>query len=312
MIRKVAATAGLAVALTSGVAAYKSARNDARATRDYPPIGQFISIDGTKVHYVIEGDGPPLVLIHGAGGNLRDFTFQLTGKLAKTHTVIAFDRPGHGYTQTLNDQGENLQEQAALLKAATDALGYPDAIIGGYSYGGAVALRWALDYPNATKGVLLMNAVSNPWVVPPSKLYALAAAPVTGAVLGTALSAFAPKSLVEDTLTSIFAPKPAPDGYLDYIGAPLTLRKVTLRANGRQVNGLLPFVEEQSLRYGTLTMPVEIIHGAEDKSIPPTIHADVLAKQLQNVTYTKVAGVGHSVHHYAHDDILAAVGRLTR
>ncbi|PLS20935.1 alpha/beta fold hydrolase [Neptunicoccus cionae] len=312
MIRKLATTAGVALALGSGVASYKSARNDARANRDYPPVGQFITINGTRVHYVVEGSGPALVLIHGAGGNLRDFTFSLSEKLAENHTVIAFDRPGHGFTEILHEKGESLAEQAALLKAATDALGYPRAIVGGYSFGGAVALRWALDYPSATQGLLLMNAVSNPWVLPPSKLYALAAGPVTGPLLGTTLSAFAPRALVEDTLTSIFAPKPAPKGYLEHIGASLTLRKITLRANGRQVNGLLPQIEEQSLRYPELHMPVEIIHGAEDVTVPPSVHADVLSKQLDNVTYTKVKGVGHSVHHYAQDEILAAAHRLSQ
>lgn len=312
MIRKAAFTVGLAAALVTGVAAYKSARNDARAERTHPPLGKFVSIDGTRVHYLIEGSGPALVLIHGAGGNMRDFTFQLSQKLAQTHTVITFDRPGHGYTETLHDRGESPAEQAALLKAATDVLGYPSAIVAGYSFGGAVALAWALDYPKATDGVVLMNAVSNPWVIPPSKLYELAAGQYTGPVLSTALSGFAPPSLVEDTLQSIFAPNPAPKGYLDYIGAGLTLRKSTLRANGRQVHGLLPHIEAQSLRYPQLKMPIEIIHGADDLSIPPSIHADELAKQVPHAGYTLVPNVGHSVHHYAHDEILAAVAKITK
>ena len=311
MIRKIAATAGLGLALASGIASYKSGRNDARAEQTHPPLGDFVTIDGTRVHYVIEGSGPPLVLIHGAGGNLRDFTFQLSGKLAATHTVISFDRPGHGYTDTIHANGESPAEQAALLKSATDVLGYPKAIIGGYSLGGAVALAWALNHKDSAQGLLLMNAVSNPWVVPPSKLYELAAGQFTGPVLSTALSAFAPQSLVADTLTSIFTPNPAPEGYLEYIGAGLTLRKSTVRANGRQVHALLPHIEAQSLRYPDLTLPIEIIHGAEDTSIPPSIHAEVLAKQLPHANYTPVPGVGHSVHHYAHAQIEAAIDRLT-
>lgn len=312
MIKKIAITAGLGLALASGAATWKSNRNDAQAEADYPPIGAFINIDGTRVHYVIEGDGPPIVLIHGAGGNVRDFTFQLTGKLAKTHTVITFDRPGHGYTDTLHANGESPAEQAALLKAATDALGFPSAIVAGYSYGGAVALAWALDFPKATDGLIVMNGVSNPWTLPPSKLYELAAGRLTGPIMATSLSAFAPESLVQDTMQSIFAPQPTPEGYLDYIGAGLTLRKTTLRANGKQVHTLLPHIEKQSLRYPSLTMPVEIIHGTEDKTIPPSIHADVLSKQLPHAVYTRVENVGHSVHHYAHDEILAAVARLTK
>jgi pimeloyl-ACP methyl ester carboxylesterase len=311
MIKKVAFTAGLAAAMVTGIATYKSARNDARAAKTHPPLGDFITIDGTRVHYHIEGSGPTIVLIHGAGGNLRDFTFQLSGKLAKTHTVISYDRPGHGYTDTIHTDGETLKEQAALLKAATGALGHSSAIVAGYSYGGAVALAWALEYPNATDGLVTMNAVSNPWVIPPSKLYELAAGNYTGPVLATALSAFAPQSLIEDTMQSIFAPQPTPDGYLDYIGSHLTLRKPTLRANGRQVHKLLPQIEEQSLRYPELHMPIEIIHGAADLSIPPSVHSDVFAKQMPAATYTLVPNVGHSVHHYAHDEILNAVARIT-
>lgn len=312
MIKKIALTAGLAAALVTGAASWKSNRNDAAAIAAHPPLGDFITVDGTRIHYLIEGSGPAIVLIHGAGGNMRDFTFQLTGKLAKTHTVIAFDRPGHGYTDTLHDTGESPMEQAALLKAATNVLGYDSAIIAGYSYGGAVALAWALEYPNATDGLITMNAVSNPWVLPPSKLYELAAGRVTGPIMATTLSAFAPQSLVEDTMQSIFAPQPTPEGYLDYIGVGLTLRKTTLRANGRQVHGLLPHIEAQSLRYPELKMPVEIIHGVDDITIPPSIHADVLAKQLPDATYTRVPNVGHSVHHYAHDEIIAAIGRIEK
>lgn len=311
MIKKAAFTAGLAVALATGVAAFKSHRNDARTMQTHPPLGDFITIDGTRVHYLIQGSGPTLVLIHGAGGNMRDFTFQLSGKLAKTHTVITFDRPGHGYTDTIHDRGETLIEQAALLKSATDALGHPSAIVAGYSYGGAVALAWGLEYPNATNSILLMNAVSNPWTVPPSKLYELAAGPYTGPIIATALSAFAPASLVEDTMQSLFAPQPTPEGYLDYVGSGLTLSKTAIRANGRQVNGLLPHIESQSVRYAELKMPIEIIHGAADVSIPPSIHADVLAKQLPHAIYTLVPNVGHSAHHYAQGEILASVARLT-
>lgn len=310
MIKKIAITTGLAAALITGAASWQSSRNDAAATDAYPPLGDFITIDGTRVHYLIEGEGPAIVLIHGAGGNMRDFTFALSGKLAKTHTVITYDRPGHGYTDTIHDDGESPMEQAGLLKAATDALGYPTAIVAGYSFGGAVALAWGLEYPNATIGIITMNAVSNPWTVPPSKLYALAAGDVTGPIMATALSALAPQSLVEDTMRSLFAPQPTPEGYLDYIGVGLTLRKSTLRANGRQVHHLLPHIEAQSTRYPELKMPVEIIHGAEDITIPPSIHADELSKQLPDATYTRVPNVGHSVHHYAHDEIIEAIARI--
>ncbi|MEM9851372.1 MAG: alpha/beta hydrolase [Pseudomonadota bacterium] len=312
LLRRTAITLGLALALASGFAWWKSERNDRAAEAAFPPVGEFLTVGETRVHYWRAGAGPTIVLLHGAGGNLRDFTLSLGPQLAKTHTVIAFDRPGHGFTDTLHDRGESPAEQAALFHAALGQLGIEDAIIGGFSYGGSVAMAWALNHPETAAGVLMMNGVSNPWVTPPSRLYDLAAGPLTGPVFATALSAFAPQALVDDTLSGLFAPNPPPAGYLAHIGPGLSLRRETLRANGRQVVTLLPHVERQSARYPTLTLPIELVHGADDVSVPSSIHADVLASQVPQARLTRVPGVGHSVHHHAQDAVLAAVARLTQ
>src|SRR4051812_40267633 len=71
----------------------------AAAERSHPPEGKFIEVDGVRLHYLERGSGPALVLLHGNGVMAQDF--QLSGlidKLAQTHYVIAFDRPGFGYS----------------------------------------------------------------------------------------------------------------------------------------------------------------------------------------------------------------------
>lgn len=310
MIRRAFIGLGMAAVFATGLTSWRAARNDAQAEADYPPIGEIIDVAGVPVHVQITGAGPAVVLMHGAGGNMRDFTLSLAGRIAETNTVVLFDRPGHGYTGTLNDRGESPAEQADLLMKALRKVGIERAIIGGYSLGGAVALAWALNHPESASGLLLMNAVSNPWVVPPSYMYDLAAGRVTGPIFNTSVSAFTPQSLVEDTLASIFNPNAVPEGYMDHIGVGLSVRCSQLAANGRQVTTLLPHIKKQSQRYPDLTLPIEIITGAEDISIPPHIHADVLAKQVPHADYQKIAGVGHSTHHYAQDAILTAITRL--
>ena len=310
MIRRAALSAGVFLAFATGVTALISRLNDRRAGRTHPPVGQFVKVDGTRVHYYLVGSGPPVILIHGAGGNLRDFTFELTGKLARSYTVLAFDRPGHGHTDTMHADGESPQEQAALLRAAARLLGVHEAIILGYSYGGAVALRWALDDPRSTLGLLILSGVSNPWVKPLSYVYQLAASRLSGPVFAATVSAFAPASIVQDTLASVFAPKQPPAGYLAYIGAGLTMRKACVLANGRQVMTLLPHIKEQSKRYGELTMPVEIIHGRKDTPVPAVIHAYVLNKQIPQANLTLLRDVGHSTQHHAHDEIFASLARI--
>src|SRR5467141_1186620 len=59
---------------------------------------KFVTVDGTRLHFVIRGAGQPVVLIHGNPGSGQDWT-PLFAPLAAHHEVIAFDRPGHGRSQ---------------------------------------------------------------------------------------------------------------------------------------------------------------------------------------------------------------------
>jgi alpha/beta hydrolase fold len=69
------------------------------AERRNPPKGRFITVDGVRLHYVERGRGSPLVLLHGNGSMIQDFESSgLVDLAAKTYRVIAFDRPGFGYS----------------------------------------------------------------------------------------------------------------------------------------------------------------------------------------------------------------------
>ncbi len=84
-----------------------------------------------------------MILIHGASGNTRDFTFDLAKRLDDRYRVIAFDRPGLGWSDSAGDAGVSPLVQADILRAAADQLGVRNPIVVGHSYGGAVAMAWA-------------------------------------------------------------------------------------------------------------------------------------------------------------------------
>lgn len=282
---------------TVGLATWR----EARALAANPPTGQFVTVNGLRVHYEVKGTGPDLVLIHGASGNLRDFTFALRDPLAEHFRVIALDRPGFGHSDAIPDV--SLAAQARHLSQAAAQLGATKPMVLGQSYGGSVGMAWALQ--GNVAALVTVGSPSLPWPGGLSNTYRVSANPI-GATL---LAAFVPKSYVDATIASIFAPAPEPAGFGDYIGSALTLRRVTLRTNGAQVLALRAQLDAMQSDYPNLTIPIELIHGDADTTVPLTIHSAPLSKILPNATLTVLPGAGHMPHHTHVDVIVAATLR---
>ena len=304
------------VALLAGCALLAE-RREAAARDAHPPVGRLIDLNGTRVHAWVEGSGPDVVLIHGASGNLRDFTFSLAGRLADEFRVIAFDRPGLGWTERLpghggpgSSRGESPAEQAALLQAAADRIGVENPVVVGHSYGAAVALAWGLARPGRTRALVSLAGAAMPWPGGLGALYAINGSALGGATVVPLITAFAPEAAVDDAVASVFAPQHPPRGYAEHMGVGLSLRREALRANAQQVESLRPHIVEMSARYaGTLTMPVEIVHGTADTIVPMDIHSEPLSQLLPDARLTRLAGVGHMPHHVDEDAVIAAIRR---
>ena len=307
----------IAALLVAGGSFAIDRRADRRAAaweQAWPPEGRLIEVDGVTVHAVVRGDGPDLVLLHGASGNLRDFTFSLTDRLAARYRVIAFDRPGLGYTDRLpgygaawQRRGESPGEQAALLSKAAMQLGAERPLVLGHSYGGAVAMAWALDHPAA--GIVNLAGATQPWPGELGRLYDVIGSRPGGAVLPPMAAAMIPRSYVDTAVESVFSPQPAPEGYRSHIGPELSVRSGAIRANYKQVDSLYPHVQEMSARYPGIGIPVEIVHGDADTSVPLAIHSIPLSEQVPGANLTVLAGVGHMPHHSDEDAVVAAIDR---
>lgn len=317
LIISIALTAALAIGV-SGCARYRAAQ----AEQTYPPVGQFADVTGGKVHYVQKGSGPHLILLHGAGGNLREFTFDLMDRLTDRYTVTAFDRPGMGYTDRVPDvttgltatDGDSPQQQAKMLREAAAALGITDPIVAGHSFGGIVAYAWAVegldvDSPVNAKALVSLAGVTMPWPGELDPYYTINGSAFGGLVTIPLIAAFTPQSVVRSRIEGTFAPQPAPDGYAAHIGAGLTLRQTSFRANIRQVNTLRPHVVTLSKRYPSLTLPIEIVHGTADDTVPINIHADVVVGIVPSANLVKLDGIGHMPHHAAPDVVTQAIDR---
>lgn len=300
-----AAVVFLAVALVQ----WRARIAEAQAVQTFPPEGQFLDVDGVRVHALVKGSGPDLVLIHGASGNMRDFTFHMVDRLADRYRVIVFDRPGLGYTGRLGGEGSAIARQATLLQAAASKLGAEQPIVVGQSYGGAVALAWATGHPDTLSALVTLAAASHPWPTGLPLFYKVTSNLLGQALVVPLLTAFVPESYVQSAITGVFAPEDAPQGYAQHIGAPLTLRRESLRANANQRASLKEELRAQMSRYPQIAVPTEILHGDADTTVDLKIHSVPLAEAIPGANLTVLTGAGHMPQHTREDDVVAAIDR---
>src|SRR5258708_13554388 len=107
------------------------------AQADGPPVGRFIKVDGTRLHYLDHGTGAPVVLLHGNGSTIADFVSSgITERVARAgHRVITFDRPGFGYSDRPRGRTWGPSEQAHLLWRPFALLGIERPIVVGHPCG---------------------------------------------------------------------------------------------------------------------------------------------------------------------------------
>lgn len=303
-------TLALALLALTGTTQVLAARREARAAKLTPPTGQDVEVEGRRVHVEVLGSaGPDLVLIHGASGNVRDFTLRLAPTLATRYRVFVVDRPGLGWSDPLPGGG-SLAAQARSIQAAVAALGAERPLVLGHSYGGAVALAWAATLPGTLSGVLPLAAVAYPWYTGLGAFYSVLSHPLGLALAIPLLTAFTPTRVIRAEMAKIFRPQPAPPGFADHLGTDLTLRRGQMRANARQRRALHAEVEALSPRWPEITVPIEVVHGSADDIVPPSVHAERLTAELADAPLTLLDGIGHAPHHSAMPEVIAAIDRL--
>ncbi|WP_239520796.1 alpha/beta fold hydrolase [Pseudooceanicola aestuarii] len=288
---------------------WRASRRAAEAEAAFPPQGQIVTVNGHPVHFQQMGTGPDLVLLHGASGNTRDFTFSLAGRLAQDYRVTIFDRPGLGHTPRLAPRGVTIRDQAALLQAAAAALDLHRPVVAGQSFGGAVAMAWAVDHPGTLSAVVDIAGATYPWPGDLNMLYATMARPVIGPALAWTLAAWVTPGYVARALDGVFAPQSAPEGYADHIGTPLILRPHSLMANAQQRTDLRAELRDLAPRYPALTLPIEIVHGTADTTVDLDIHSRALARDVPSANLVALDGIGHMPHHVAQEAVIAAIDR---
>ena len=119
--------------------------------------GHDVRVGSHNIHYLVTGDGPPLVLVHGVAMRADDWA-PLYRTLARTHRVYALDLLGYGGSDKPRDVEYCVGLQSEAVRGFMDALKLQQADVMGVSMGGWVALKLAADHPQRVRKLVLVSS----------------------------------------------------------------------------------------------------------------------------------------------------------
>jgi pimeloyl-ACP methyl ester carboxylesterase len=278
-----------------------------KAEHDNPPSGQFLDVDGVRLHYVERGSGEPLVLLHGNGSMIQDFESSgLVDVAAKNYRVIIIDRPGFGHSSRPRNVIWTPDAQARLIQRAIERLGVSQAVVLGHSWGASVAVALALKFPDTVRGLVLVSGYYYPTLRGDVVALSAPAVPVVGDILGHTLSPLISRLMWPLMMTKIFGPKSAPAKF-DQFPKEMALRPSQIRASAAESALMIPDAFHFQDRYSELKMPVVIVAGEDDRLINIDSQSARLHSDVRQSAFYRVARNGHMIHQTATGEVMAAI-----
>jgi pimeloyl-ACP methyl ester carboxylesterase len=264
-------------------------------------------VDGVALHYEVEGDGQPVLFIHGGFGGVESTLYPkrsvISGVLSpEAFRTITFDRRNSGRSG-YDTRYTTLEELARDARGVLSAAGFERAIVLGDSLGGMVAQRFALDYPAATEGLVLLETSSHILrrtlqvkaillamrIVGPRALYRLFRRrfmePDWSKPVGPDRSEDEVRQAREHDEEFRRRLRAMPDEELYRYS--LGLIRTYVAFSGRDLRGELQ----------NLHVPTHVLHGDAD-TIVSVRYGRELGQLIPNVVYTELPGLGHGLPYY--------------
>ena len=264
-----------------------------KAEQYLPPVGQFAQLGDTRLHYLDQGSGPTIVLVHGLAGNLHNFTYGVAKPLSQHFRVLTVDRPGCGYSTRANGADTSLQAQADTLVSLLDHLNIESAVFVGHSLGGAISLAAAQRHPQKVKALALIAPLTH---TPEQPAPVFKALDIESALIRKLVgwTVAVPGSLfkISQALKVIFGPEKAPADFAIRGGGILSLKPQTFinaSSDLRNVKLCMPDIEAA---YATMVTPVSVLYGREDRILDSKINGEELPQRIRGAQVTLVSG-GH-------------------
>jgi pimeloyl-ACP methyl ester carboxylesterase len=257
------------------------------------PVEKFVTVEGIRIHYRVRGSGPAVLFLHGLMGHSFSWRHNQDA-LAAFFRVYALDFPGLGHSGLSENYGYSFSAAADLLMSFAREVGERRILIGGHSYGGAVALLAAARYPEFI-GPLVLVAPANPFSQRGSLRIRMGGLPVAGSFMARALQLqaraiakpmfryclYGDGSKVEESTL---------DGYLEALERPEAVEAVPRMLAAWDMS-------EVKAAIARVRQPVLLIWGDSDTVVPLTSGRDLAAGL--NARIEVIGGCAHLVQEEA-------------
>jgi pimeloyl-ACP methyl ester carboxylesterase len=246
-----------------------------------PALRTFARVDGHLLRVSVRGEGPPILLIMGLGGNVEMWDPLERELHRRGFQTIAYDASGTGHSppRLVPLRPHGLARQAAHL---LDTFGLPDAHVLGVSFGGGVAQELALRNPHRVRRLVLASTACGLGGVPGN--------PVALGLLATPLRYYSP-AFLQRTARCMYGPVEDPDGRLMHQQVMARRsRPPTLWGYASQLSATAGWTSLPWLH--RVAAPTLVLTGDADP-IVPSINARILGARIPDATVHVVAGAGH-------------------
>jgi magnesium chelatase accessory protein len=263
---------------------------------DWPnrSASRFVDVDGLTVHVQVAGEGPVALLLHGTGAATHSWR-GLLPLLAKDHTVVAPDLPGHGFTGDPGMNGLSITGMAATIRGLLDRLGLEPSLGVGHSAGAAILIRMSLDRQLSLRRIVSLNGALLPF----------------GGVIGQFFAPMARMMAMWPLAADLFAWRTRDERVIEDLlrqtGSKLDAEGIRLyrllagnaehvhAALGMMANWDLPRLERDMPK---LTTPLTLVAALRDGMVRHTVAEGVKAI-LPSASLIRLPGLGHLAHEEA-------------
>ncbi|HEY8120360.1 MAG TPA: alpha/beta hydrolase [Myxococcota bacterium] len=247
---------------------------------------------GPRMHAIVRGEGPPVVLVHGLPGLASDW--RATTELLAGHGrhVIAIDRLGYGHSDARDGDDFTFEANARELRELLDALDLTDVTVVGWSYGGGTAMVAARQQAAAAETpriarIVLVGSVgpSSAPSGPPAIIRVLFSRPV---LRWMRMVPPLVRELQRTSAAAAFSGQAQPDWFLPELAANLAQPKTQLAYAGEGAQMPRDPVPDTT----GLELPILVIQGADDRFVPAAV-GRALAHNNPGAELVEVEGGSH-------------------